>query len=266
MIRHVLIGLFAAVVAIVVVAVAQPEEPPAVTFDPKVVKIDDLQSFMPRPESLRRSAATRPANPLDQIVKEVNLHETPLADAIEFIRDATGANIRVNWFAIEEVGLERNEVTLKLHDVPASEVLSAILQNAGGNAIPMRYRYRDGIVHVSTPEYLDRDTEIRLYNVRDLLINAMRFHRSFEHAARGGGPAPSLAGTRVNGGAGITWQEGDLADQLRQLIMDTVDRDAWIEHGGRSASIHYWAGKFLIVQTPENQDEIERFLSLLREE
>src|SRR5687767_2198409 len=105
MIRHVLIGLVAAVVAIVVVAVAQPKEQTPLSLDPPVVRIDDLSTFLPKPESLRRPSTTRPANPLEKAIPEVNFDNATLADALEFLRDTTRANVVVNWRALEAAGI-----------------------------------------------------------------------------------------------------------------------------------------------------------------
>ena len=269
MIRHVLIGLFAAVVAIVVVAVAQPKEQPPLSFDPPVVKIDDIATFLPKPEALRRPSATRPANPLEKPIPEVNLDNATLADALEFLRDVTRANLVVNWRALEAAGIERNAtVSVKLRDATADAVLSAVLDGAAGGNVVLQHRYQNNILYVSTAEDLSANTEIRLYNVRDLMINAMRFHRSFDHAARAGNPVTSRAtDSAANGGVtAVTWYEGDLAAQLQSLITNTVIPDTWVDNGGRFGACHYWAGKFLIVQTPEAHEEIERFLNLLREE
>lgn len=267
MIRHVLIGIFAAVVAIVVVAVAQPKEETSLSLGPRVVKIDDIETFLPKPGQPRRTPATRPADPLAKIVPEANFQQAPLSAVIDYLRDLTGANFLVDWRALEAAGIEsRTPVTAQLRDVPAATVLSFALQSAGGGNVVLSYRHQDGIVHVSTAESITLETEIRLYNVRDLLVEAMRFHRSFDHAARAGSAEPPRTASNPTGGsAGISWQEGELAEQLRQLIR-TVDPDTWIDNGGRTGACHYWAGKLLIVQTPENHDQIERFLNMLREE
>jgi hypothetical protein len=261
MIKHALVGIFAAFVAIVIVAVAQPKESPALSLGPPVVKIDNLESFIPKRDESRRAPATRPANPLDKTIPEVNFNNARIADTLDFLRDVTGANLLVNWRALEAAGIERKTpVTVQLRNATAHAVLSAILQSAGGDNVPLRYWYHKGILNVSTADYLIAETEIRLYNVRDLMIEALRFHRSFDHAVRS-----ALPTTRAEPSE-IVWTEEALSGSLRDLIMTCTDPDSWVDNGGGFGFCHYWAGKVLIVQTPEAHDEIERFLNMLREE
>src|SRR5688500_19329293 len=99
MIKHVLIGIFAAVVAIVVVAVAQPKDETSLSPGPRVVKIDDIETFLPKPGQARRTPATRPADPLGKVVPEANFKQAPLSDVIDDLRDVTGANFLVDWRA-----------------------------------------------------------------------------------------------------------------------------------------------------------------------
>ncbi len=263
MIRHVLIGLFAAVVAIVIVAVARSHDQPPLSLGPPVVKIDDLESFLPRPRP--QPPATRPANPLDRVVPEVRFDQIALADAIEFLRDLTRANFLVNWRALEAAGIERTApVSLQLRDVPASTVLKAILESAGGDGVPLAFRQRANIVFISTHDHLDAETEIRLYNVRDLMIEALRFSRSFAHAATAAHPPQTVPASSP--GDGPPWTEEALSASLTDLIQHTTSPDSWANNGGRTGFIHYWAGKLLIVQTPEAHEEIEKFLQMLREQ
>ena len=267
MIKHVLIGIFAAVVAIVVVAVAQPKDEATLSPGPRVVKIDDLESFLPKPGQSRRTPATRPADPLAKTVPEVTFKAAPLSEVIDFLRDLTGANFLVDWRAFEAAGIEsKTPVTIQLRDVPAATVLSSALQSAGGGTVVLSYRLQNNIVHVSTTESIALETEIRLYNVRDLLVEAMRFHRSFHHAATSAVPTTRPESQGVYAQAPGAWTEEELSATLQSLIRGTVDPDTWQDNGGRTGACHYWAGKLLIVQTPENHDQIERFLNMLREE
>ena len=67
----------------------------------------------------------------------IQLQQVALTDAIDFLRDTTGANILVNWKALEAASIDKQTpVTVTLHDVKFSKVLDIILRRpAAGNSI-----------------------------------------------------------------------------------------------------------------------------------
>src|SRR5437879_2697624 len=70
---------------------------------------------------------------LDQILPEVKFTNVALKDALEFMRDVTGANIHVNWRAIETAGVAQDtNVNMRLREVQFRKALNLLLSEAGG--------------------------------------------------------------------------------------------------------------------------------------
>jgi beta-lactamase regulating signal transducer with metallopeptidase domain len=119
------------------------------------------------------TAATRAI--LRRKLPEIKFQELPLAEAIAFIQDVTGLNIYTDWRAIEgHLGAGRDlQITLKLKDVPASEVLRLVLREA---APELRYEVQSGIVIIS-PNPSQPVAIIKAYAVDDLTRDIRHFKK-----------------------------------------------------------------------------------------
>src|SRR5690349_6167304 len=70
--------------------------------------------------------------PLQKKVGEVKLSAVALEDAIDYLRDASGINIHVNWKALELLNVTRQTpISIKLSDVSMRRALRAILDETG---------------------------------------------------------------------------------------------------------------------------------------
>jgi hypothetical protein len=107
--------------------------------------------------ALSNQAAAAPV--LDHHLQSVQLPMVGLSDAIDFMRDITGAAIEVKWDALLAVGVQTNtQVSAQFHDVRFSTVLNLLLDQAaegklGYIATPVKIRRmeKDGsIVYVNT--------------------------------------------------------------------------------------------------------------------
>jgi len=106
---------------------------------------------------------------LHQPVGKLDLADTELADAMDWIRQSLRMNVVVDWTALANVGIGKGTpVSLKLSGVTAAKALKELLRAAGG-AAPLAYEVDDGVITVSTKEHLASDTLIRVYDIRDLL-------------------------------------------------------------------------------------------------
>ncbi|XAL98946.1 von Willebrand factor type A domain-containing protein [Phycisphaeraceae bacterium D3-23] len=103
----------------------------------------------------------------------VNFENARLGAVIDYLRDTTGANITVNWPALEIPRItEDTPVTIALARVPAEQLLKLILEQAGANALKddkLGYTIVEGIVQISTLDELKTFTEVRLYDISPLL-------------------------------------------------------------------------------------------------
>jgi len=99
----------------------------------------------------------------------VDFQELPFQKAIQWLTDSTGANITVNWTALEAAGIKKDDkITLHLRDVKFETALRQVLGLAGGLSTPPAYMMQDGIIHISSSEDLGKTVVTCLYDVRDL--------------------------------------------------------------------------------------------------
>ena len=151
-------------------------------------RIEALLTALRRLPALEPSA-TRPAVPrpyvlypvagdaerkLEQVIPRLRLERVPFPQAVAALRDATGANIWVDWPALEANGFDRNiMVESDLGDVTLAEALGATLAIAKTPTALPDYTIIDGIIVISGVWEVIQNPIVRAYWVGDL-IEAMR--------------------------------------------------------------------------------------------
>jgi len=200
--------------------------------------VDELKALggvRPEPARRTRRAGDGPEEAaaqaqLDRPLPEVNFEGAALTDVIDFLRDVSGANIFVDWGALEAGGVSGNQpVSVRLKNIAFGHALELILRNAGGGTVPLDYTIDRGVIKISTGEHIDALTDIRAYDVRDVV------------------PA-----------------EMDMKE-LVLLIQEAVAPNAWGQHGGGSA-IRASKHKLIVSTNRGNHQQIENILGLLRED
>ncbi len=198
----------------------------------------------------------------------VSFENNDFQGVVEYLRTVTGLNIFVNWRALEGAGIERGaQVTLQLNNVPAGKALRLILDQVGADLVQLDYSVDDGVVSISTRESLGKNTLIRSYDIRDLLVQAPNFEDAPEF------DLSALLSTEAGGGElfsdtsdeqiGLSREE--LIDQITQLIRDTVQPDSWREAGGLVGSMSELNGTLIVSQTSQAHREVLSLLGQLRE-
>src|SRR5690349_1913859 len=72
---------------------------------------------------------------LARTLPAANLQNATLKDTLDFIRDVTGSNLRVDWAALEAGGVSSDTaITQKLRNVPLGELLAKALSSAAPGA------------------------------------------------------------------------------------------------------------------------------------
>ncbi|HXE52166.1 MAG TPA: hypothetical protein VN541_04090, partial [Tepidisphaeraceae bacterium] len=225
---------------------------------------------------------------LDRVLPEVSFDAVGFSDVVDFLRDVSGANLFVNWKAMEAAGIDRNTpVTARLHNVKFSKALSLILDSVGGGQTKLGYTIDEGVITISTADDLSKNVVVQVYDIRDLIIDvpdftdAPTFQLSNQNQSSGGGSQ----GIGQGGGSGQTTvtnqlfgngqqnqqqSQGptrqDLVDAITKLIEDTVSTDSWKDNGGSVGALRELQGQLIVTQTPENHRQLVNLLEQLREE
>ncbi len=209
----------------------------------------------------------------------VDFNAARLENVLEYFRSVTSVNVFVNWSALETAGVERDTVvSLQLTNVPAEQALRLVLQQAGANAEfdPIGYSIIEGIVTISTQRDLQRTTDLRPYDIRDLLVEIPNFDNYPEFdlseamdssgSGSGGGGGSSLFGDDQDDDEDTGPTRAELVEQIVTLIQDTVGRpEDWQAYGGDVSSVRELNGQLIIKTTPDGHRQISTLLSQLRE-
>jgi hypothetical protein len=112
-----------------------------------------------------------------QVVPQAGPAETSVSfgDAIERIRRGSGLNIVVNWPALQQFGITRDQEVswLRLTNVTWRKVLELMLQQVSssvGGATQLDWAIDGGVLTISTRDDLSANVTTRVYDVGDLLM------------------------------------------------------------------------------------------------
>ncbi|HZL36376.1 MAG TPA: hypothetical protein VFC78_13740 [Tepidisphaeraceae bacterium] len=209
---------------------------------------------------------------LSTTLPEVRFDGAALVDAMDFLRDVSGANLTVNWKALEEAGITKDTpVNVRLHAVSLRKALEMVLQEVGGGD-RLGYDLDQGVIQITTRELADSRMYTRIYPIQDLITTIPDFTDAPDFSLnstsnnqnqnpQGGGQigSPSVVFNPFDG-ASSPGQNKDpgktktqLAQELVELIRAVIQPDAWQEAGGKAA-IRYWNGN-LIVTAPRSIQE-----------
>ena len=215
------------------------------------------------PQTLR--PVTRPSMPgLYRRIPEVDLRNVPLEDAIERLRTASGLNIVVQWNALERLGLDRETpITLKLRDVSVLAVARAMLQSriiTLGRPICL---IDENVVILTAGMDSTGFAETHVYDVGDIILDAIAFRSRLPTTV------PSAAVSAPGFGSGLWSPVGNGNDEYTVAYtlgerIKQIGRESWIENGGKTGLLSYFAGHFVVTATPEMHDEIGLLLAELR--
>ena len=223
------------------------------------------KSQPPKMEAGRAAKAAQAdvARALGAKLPETKWSNVRLEDAVAFLQDASGANIHVNWRALETVNITRETpVTVRVQSLPLRKVLKYLLTEADGAGLITFYA-EDGVIEITTKELADQRMITKVYPVEDLMLaipdftDAPQFQlqQQGQTSGRGGGGGggQSLISGNTTTEQNTTAGRAQRGQELVQLVMDTVQPEIWRENGG-TASIRYFRGK-LIVTAPRSVHE-----------
>lgn len=237
-----------------------------------------LALFVATPALAQRGVSNAVARAaLNRNLPAIDFQNVTLREAIEFLRDVSGANVHVNWRAIELTGVTPDTtVNMRLRQVPMRRVLSMLLDEAAGGQL-LTWYLDDGVIEITTREISDSIMYTKVYDVQDLLFEPPEFIEPpdfdlSQYTDQGGGRGGGGGGGRGGGGGGgggggrglfqtanQTSEQTEprdpkaKANELIELIQAVVYPDVWVEAGGKS-SIRFFNGN-LIITAPRSVHE-----------
>jgi hypothetical protein len=198
---------------------------------------------------------------LSMNLPELKFTNVALSDAIDFLRDVSGANIHVNWKALEELGVGKDTpINVKLRAVSLRKILN-VLVNETGVPGAITWMIDDNVIEITSRQIADQQLVTRVYPVDDLLMEIPDFEGpNFDLTAKSGGSGGSSSGSSssiLGGDSGENEEEGstkaERAQELVELIQELIQPDIWRDNGG-VATIKYFHGS-LIITAPRSVHE-----------
>lgn len=243
------------------------------------VDVAVAQSWNERVEAVKRKRAQasaqemtddHPAVKMRQVIPAVDFDQTSLRHAIEWWKETVGVAMLVDWNALELQGVDTGmPISVKLRNAPASVVLDIILELASQEFKLYHYETK-WYVQILTRDQILKKTVTRMYDVRDLLVQIPNYRNrvpkmglsealsntaSVGGSSNGGGSSSSSVSlfSDSNSDRGDDRErptQKDQAQELIDLIQNTIEPDIWIANGGYHSSVTFFNG-MLVVKAPE---------------
>ncbi|HAU36467.1 MAG TPA: hypothetical protein DCX07_01960 [Phycisphaerales bacterium] len=135
-----------------------------------------LRNRVPAPAA--RAGETR-ASARPGAFPKINFEALEAKDVFRFLQEISGANMHVNWKALEASGITRQtEVTLQVRNVTMERLLDLVTDEISQTRDKYARVYwvvDQGVVEISTGQALDTTLRTRTFDVADLLMVAPDF-------------------------------------------------------------------------------------------
>jgi hypothetical protein len=197
----------------------------------------------------------------EQIVSKLNnlkitleFTDTPLPDALDFIRSFSGIDFVIDVKVRERFADDPIKISLKVKDIPLKSALKLMLGSKNLGAV-----YRDGVLLIVLKEDIDKEVYLKIYDVRDLLLKIQ------DHP----GPIIELKNPgQTSGIAGATFTlEDDQKVLTEDFIVDIIRKNCggttWDENANASITLNN--GLLMVVQSRRVHAEVQRMIGLLRQ-
>jgi hypothetical protein len=244
-----------------------PKGKPLSWYESGGVIVVSTQSRVLRRKSTKRAAASR--KPATNRISGTRLRThsfkaEPLSDVISFYRNLTDVNFHVNWKALANVGIDKEEpITLVAKGISISRALNIItaqLSEGKDRYESVYWMVNRGVVTMTTGHALNTNTILTIHEVGDLLFTAPNFKgprlgRSTKGAGDDSSDNAGVFDVSSGGGDGTGMEDEDAAqmrqktkDALQKIITDSIGDEMWIDGGGKG-SVRYFRNKLIISQT-----------------
>ena len=195
----------------------------------------------------------------------VNLDQTPAREVFDYLGTTLGINL-IARYSDDTIGHgidPQTPITLLAEDMFAVEVLELVLEQCA-KVEACTWQLRNNFLEVGTKDRLSSPSarEVRVYRIDELIYEPRRFNNALRldlnhlYPGYGGGYYRGYRGG-YGGSIGPTvatpttdQRKSQRAQEVINLIIDTIEPNAWAQTGGEWASIRYRDGS-LIVNAPD---------------
>ena len=185
----------------------------------------------------------------------VDFANTPLEEAVGFLRDFTGLNIVVDAEVYKNQSEDQLKISLKVKDLYLKSVLKLLLSPRELTAM-----YKDGVLLIVPKGKIDKAVTLQLYDVRDLLVKIQDFPGpkvELVSPQKGGSPLVSATFTFDEPVSIIT------EEFITEMVKQNTGDKSWEENP--NASMTLTNGVLVVSQSKRVHEEIKRFINLLRQ-
>lgn len=238
-----------------------------------------ISNIRGEPLAFAESAENQRVNALIASKKTpVKFNDSPFENVVQFLQAVTLLNIDVDWASLDAMSVQRDKaITLNLTNVSIRTVLDKVCEKISpGTDISQRigWAVNDGVLTIAAEEALRKNTQLVIYDIRDLLIevpqyaNVPQFDLSsvLSSSGQGGsGQSPFQNTNQQNQQTDFGRNRDARIDQIIQLIQENVDSEGWKDLGGTTGSVQRLDGSLIIVNTAKNHQAINGLLRQLRE-
>jgi len=208
-------------------------------------------------------ASTQPSvvdQRLARVLARVKCDDMQLEKFVVWISEATQTNFYIEWHDLAESAAGADSlITLDLRNVTAATALQLALDQSSRTGARLGFATIDGIVRVSSVGRLRHWMTVRIYDVRDLIENAVTLGKHFGNkptTSHHGWDEPRLAPNYED----VSDTEASVVDRLRNALSKCVKRYPNQPEG----DISYFGGRFIITETRQNHEAMGAMLAALR--
>ncbi|MEQ9616891.1 MAG: hypothetical protein RLN60_02530 [Phycisphaerales bacterium] len=179
-----------------------------------------------------------------------------LEDVMKFVSDFSGADLEPLWIDDRRAGLDPDaEIELDVSDVTVLTLLERVLEQVQDDFDPNTWQFsRAGAFEMGPKSRLNKKATLKVYDINDLLfeipnypeVPSLDLDQILNQSQQGGGGGGGSIFENEDVGDDDSLTKQELADNLQDLIEQSIEPDQWASAGGDGATITYHDGHFLI--------------------
>jgi type II secretory pathway component GspD/PulD (secretin) len=226
----------------------------------------------PEPPMGRTAADAAVYKQLDEIVDLSQLTpQMPLSEAIEVLKNSVDPPLKifVKWRDLYDNADVEQTTAINMDPIsaiPLRKALVLLLEAVSGGFADISFIVDSGIITIATADSLPSEMETLAYDITDLIGRPAEFYaQTGAISVAGGGEAGTEELEVEELDRDTLIEEATIrANNLMQLILNTIQPASWFENGGEGTITIYERKKLIIYQTREIHNQIEEMLNKLR--